>query len=83
LHWILLPTKKPQQNAALLYSRVFKHGSHFDYWNQLLNMRMRELYLDCHEVELCCPNYWYTQKTYYVHYRCFTSICDLFTDSPS
>jgi hypothetical protein len=24
----------------------------------------------------------YTKKTYYVHYSCFTSICDLFTDSP-
>jgi hypothetical protein len=24
-----------------------------------------------------------TQKTYYVHYSCFISICDLFTDSPS
>jgi hypothetical protein len=27
--------------------------------------------------------YWYTQKIYYVHYNRFTSIFDLFTDSPS
>jgi hypothetical protein len=27
--------------------------------------------------------YWCIQKNYYVHYSCFTSICDLFTDSPS
>jgi hypothetical protein len=44
-------------------------------------MRMRFWYIDCHDAELCY--YLVIQKTYYVHYKCFTSICDLFTDSPS
>jgi hypothetical protein len=42
-------------------------------------MRMRVCYLDCHEVGLCC----YLVIYYYIHYSCFTSICDVFTDSPS
>jgi hypothetical protein len=45
-------------------------------------MRMRVCYLDCHKAELCC----YLRvhiETYYVNYSCFTSICDIFTDSPS
>jgi hypothetical protein len=44
-------------------------------------MRMRVCYLDCHEVGLCCYLVIHIE-TYYVHYSCFTSICDLFTDSP-
>jgi hypothetical protein len=31
-----------------------KHGRHFDYWNQPMNMRMRAYYLDCLEVGPCC-----------------------------
>jgi hypothetical protein len=54
----------------------------FDYLNQPLNMRMRVCYVDCHEAGLCC--YLVTHiKTYYVRYSCFTSIFELFTDSPS
>jgi hypothetical protein len=44
-------------------------------------MRMRVCYLDSHEARLCC--YLVIQKTYYAHYRCFTSTCDLVTHSPS
>jgi hypothetical protein len=42
---------------------------------------MRVCYLDGHEARLCC--YLVIQKTYHAHYRYFTCICDLFTDSPS
>jgi hypothetical protein len=65
--------KKTYNRTLLFCSTPLKHGRHFDYRNQPLNMRMRVCYLDCHEAERCC----------YVHYSCFTSICDLFTDSPS
>jgi hypothetical protein len=43
-------------------------------------MSMRVCYLDCHEPGLCCYLAIYIE-TYYVHYSCFTSICDLLTDS--
>jgi hypothetical protein len=33
---------------------LLKHGRHFDYWNQSLNMSIRVCYLDCHEAGLCC-----------------------------
>jgi hypothetical protein len=48
-------------------------------------MRMRDFYLDdqdCHEAGLC-SNLWYKQKTHYVHYSTFTSICIPFTGCPS
>jgi hypothetical protein len=38
-----------------LGSAVLRHGRHFDYWNQPLNMHMRICYLDCHEAAMC----WY------------------------
>jgi hypothetical protein len=38
----------------LFCSTLLKHGRHFDYQNQHLNMRMRVCYLDCHETGLCC-----------------------------
>jgi hypothetical protein len=40
-------------------------------------MRMGVCYRDCHEVRLC------PYLVIHDHYSCFTSICDLFTDSPS
>jgi hypothetical protein len=80
LHWVLLHTKNAQ-TTLLFDSTLLKHGRHFDYWNKLLNMRMRVCYLDYHEAGLCC--YLVIQKAYYVYYNCFTSIYDLFTDSPS
>jgi hypothetical protein len=48
LHWVT-------HNRTLLIGRtILKHGRHFDYWNQPLNMRMRVCYLDCHEAGRCC-----------------------------
>jgi hypothetical protein len=42
-------------NRMLLFiSVLLKHGRHFDYWNQPLNMHMRVCYLDCYEAGLCC-----------------------------
>jgi hypothetical protein len=38
----------------LFGSKILKHGRHFDYWNQPLNMRMHVCYLDCHEAGLYC-----------------------------
>jgi hypothetical protein len=38
----------------LFGSTNLKHGRHFDYWNQPLNMCMHICYLDCHEAGLCC-----------------------------
>jgi hypothetical protein len=53
LHRALLPTKT--HNRTLLFgSTNLKHGRHFDYWNQPLNMRMRVCYLDCNEDGQCC-----------------------------
>jgi hypothetical protein len=47
--------QKAKNNRTLLFgSTLLKHGSHFDYWNQPLNMRMRLWYLDYHEPGLCC-----------------------------
>jgi hypothetical protein len=41
---------KITHNRMLLFGIILlKHGRHFDYWNQNLNMRMRVCYLDCHE----------------------------------
>jgi uncharacterized membrane protein len=31
-----------------------KHGRHFDYGNQPLNIHMPICYLDCHEAGMCC-----------------------------
>jgi hypothetical protein len=42
-------------NSTLLFSStLLKHGRHFHYWNQPLNMRMHICYLDCHQAGLCC-----------------------------
>jgi hypothetical protein len=38
----------------LFFSTLLKHGRHFYYRNQPLNMRMRVCYLDRHEAGLCC-----------------------------
>jgi hypothetical protein len=46
---------KINPNRTMLFGSILlKHGRHFDYWNQPLNMRMRVRYLDCHEFGLCC-----------------------------
>jgi hypothetical protein len=57
-------------NETLLFGTTsLKHGSHFDYWNQTLNIRMRVCYLDCYEAGLCCYLVIHIQ-IYYVHYSC-------------
>jgi uncharacterized membrane protein len=49
-----------------------KHGRHFDYWNQPLNMCMHVCYLDWHKTGLCC--YLMIHKIpYYVHYSYFVT----------
>jgi hypothetical protein len=52
-HWVLLATKT-YNRTRLFGSTLLKHGRHFDYWNQPLNMCTRICYLDCHEAGLCC-----------------------------
>jgi hypothetical protein len=46
--------QKPHNRTLLFGSTDLKHGRHFDYCNQPLNIRMRVCYLDCHEAGLCC-----------------------------
>jgi hypothetical protein len=53
LQWVRLPTKKKSQQNADLGNTLLKHGRHFDYWNQPMNMSMHVCYLDCHEAGLC------------------------------
>jgi hypothetical protein len=53
LHGVLLIIKK-YNRLPLLGSTFLKHGRHFDYWNQHLNIRVRVCYLYCHEAGLCC-----------------------------
>jgi hypothetical protein len=46
---------KTTHNRTMLFGNTrLKHGRCFDYWNQLLNMRMWVWYLSCHEAGLCC-----------------------------
>jgi hypothetical protein len=53
LHWDLSRIKK-HKRTVLFCSKLLKHGLHFDYWNQPLNMRMRIYYIGCPEAGLCC-----------------------------
>jgi hypothetical protein len=48
LHWVILRITKTHNWTLLLGNKPLKHGRHFNYWNQALNMRMRVCYLDCH-----------------------------------
>jgi hypothetical protein len=45
-------------------------------------MRMRACYLDCHEAGLCCYLVMHIENLLRP-LQLFSSICDLFTDSPS
>jgi hypothetical protein len=45
-------------------------------------MRMRVCYLDCYNDGLCCYLVIH-RKSITFNYSCFTSICDIFIDSPS
>jgi hypothetical protein len=46
----------PQKTHCTLFfgSTHLRHGRHFDYWNQPLNILICFCYLDCHETVLCC-----------------------------
>jgi hypothetical protein len=67
---------KKKNNRTLLFgSTPFKHGSHFDYWNQPLNMHMHVCYLSCHEAGLCCY--------LVIHIENLLHPLQLFTGSPS
>jgi hypothetical protein len=49
------PLQSPFAHGTLLfYSKLLKHGRHFDYWNQHVNMCRSVSYIDCHETGLCC-----------------------------
>jgi hypothetical protein len=74
-------TQETHNRTLLFCSRHPKHGRLFGYWNQPLNMRMRVSYLDYHRTGLYC--YLVVHRKICVHYSCFTSICDLFTDFSS
>jgi hypothetical protein len=79
LHWVPLPTKAHKR--TLLFGNIpLKHGRHFDYRNEPLNIHMCVCYRDCHEAGLCCYIVVHTE-TYYAHCSCFIFICDLITDS--
>jgi hypothetical protein len=55
--------QKTKHNKTLLFgSTLLKHGRHFDYWNQPLNMSMLVCYLDCEEAGLCCYLLIHTEK---------------------
>jgi hypothetical protein len=53
LHRIFLP-RKNTQHIHIFGSINLKHGRHFDYWNQPLNMCIQVCYVDYHEAGLCC-----------------------------
>jgi uncharacterized membrane protein len=72
LYSVLLPTKNAQHNTALWWGTL-KHGRHFDYRKQPLNMRVRVCYVGCHEAGLCCYLVIHIENLL-VHFRCFTSI---------
>jgi hypothetical protein len=52
--WIESSYSQKRDRLLLFGSILLKHGRHFDYWNQPLNMRMRVCYQDGHEAGLCC-----------------------------
>jgi hypothetical protein len=61
--WTESFARNKKHNRMLLFGSILlKHGRHFDYWNEPLNMRMRVSYLDCHEVGLCCYLVIYTEN---------------------
>jgi hypothetical protein len=65
--------EKSASEEPLFGITLLKHGRHFDYWNQTMNMRMRVCYLECHEAGLCCylvihiENLLHPLKLFYFH----------------
>jgi hypothetical protein len=49
-------------NITVLFGSTLKHGPHFDYWNQNVNMRMPVCYLQFHETGLCYYLLIHTEK---------------------
>jgi hypothetical protein len=82
LHWVFLPINKTHNRTLLFGSTLLKHGRHFDYWNQPLNLRMRICYLDCHETGLCCYSVIHIENLLRP-LQLIYFIRDIFTDSPS
>jgi hypothetical protein len=76
------PQKKTHNRTLLLGGTLLKHGHHFNYWNQPLNIRMRVCYPDCHEAGQCCYLVIHTENLLRP-LQLFYFIGDLFTDSPS
>jgi hypothetical protein len=75
--------KKQTHNRMLLFVSIFlRHGRHFDYWNQPLNICMSVFCPHCHEAGLCCylvihiQNILHPAQLFYFH-------CVIFTDSHS
>jgi hypothetical protein len=76
LHRVLLTQKKKKKRTTQRCSSAAHTSSTvaINYWNQPMHI----CYLDCHEVGMCC--YLVIHKeNYYIHYSCFTLICDLVT----
>jgi hypothetical protein len=71
LHWVLLPTER--WSSVVYSTTVAILTTEISLWT-CASDTYTVMKLDCATTQ------WYAQKTYYVHYRCFTSICDLFTD---
>jgi hypothetical protein len=72
--------QKTHNRMPIFSSTSLTYDRHFDYWNQSVSMRI--CYLHWHEAGLCC--YLVTHmENLLCPLELFTSICDLFTDSPS
>jgi hypothetical protein len=76
LHWVLLPTKNAQRNAALWY---YTPRARSPSWL----LKPASQYAHAYLLPRLSWSWTALLPTYYVNYSCFTSICDLFTDSPS
>jgi hypothetical protein len=70
LHWVLLPTEIAQLNASF---RQYTPQARSPFWllKQLLNMRMRFCYLDCHDAGLCCYLVIHTESILHIFHLCF------------
>jgi hypothetical protein len=79
----MYPFAHKKHNGTLLFGNtLLKHGRHFYYWNQSLNIRMRACYLDCYETGLCYYLVVYIENILRP-LQLFYSIYDVFTDSPA
>jgi hypothetical protein len=73
----------PQKsNRTMLFGSYTQARSPFGLLKSAFEVTLHVCFLDCHEAGLCCYLVIHIEN-YYIHHNCFTSICDLFTDSPS